>query len=466
MQTSWFQGLRLGRVAAGVVLAGACFGASAISATAGPTAGPAAGAAPSPIKHVVFIYKENKTFDDVFAQFCQQHPTRCTPPRAKVTTADGNTVALTPHGDLAPYVGHSDAMQTLARANQWDQIQGCGPPEYNCLTYEAASNEPNTLALANSFAISGSFFSAAGVPSFGGHLEMMTGGLDGFTGDNPPAQGQPGWGCDSGRMTDWTTGAGHVRKEYSCVPDPALPIATYPYGGAAGPTPVHYQPTIFDRCEAVPGCTWRMYAQGLDPASSGGPYVWNSCTYVAECLYTSQDSNDVPHDQVITDAQAGTLPSISYVMPGEDANGIDDSGHNQQPITVEDDDIGSIVSAIENGPDWSSTAIFVTWDDCGCFYDHVTPPANLGPRLPLIAISPYARPAYTDHKTATQYSILAYIEHTFGLAPLTPADRRAYDLSRMFNYSQTPLGPVATVYRPMPAGEHPAAGLAPDDNGS
>ena len=77
--------------------------------------------------------------------------------------------------------------------------------------------------------------------------------------------------------------------------------------------------------------------------------------------------------------------------------------------------IGSIVNAIEQGPQWTSTAIFITWDDCGCFYDHVPPPPGLGIRVPMLLVSPYAKAGYTDSAAASFASILAYTEHAFTL---------------------------------------------------
>ena len=109
--------------------------------------------------------------------------------------------------------------------------------------------------------------------------------------------------------------------------------------------------------------------------------------------------------------------------------------------------------------DVQSTVLFVTWDDCGCFYDQVPPPRapngrQEGPRLPLLIISPYARPGYTDTIRATSASILAYTERTFGLAPLNVNDLRAYGFGNAFNYSKPPLTPVRMVTRPIPRGAH------------
>ena len=124
-----------------------------------------------------------------------------------------------------------------------------------------------------------------------------------------------------------------------------------------------------------------------------------------------------------------------------------DSQHNNDSMIQGDNYIGQVVRAVENGPNWSSSAVFITYDDCGCFYDHVLPPAGLGLRVPMVIVSPWARPGFTDHTTASYASMLAFIEHTFALSPLTRADGTAYDYSGAFNYSQTPLRPAEVSSR-------------------
>jgi phospholipase C len=117
------------------------------------------------------------------------------------------------------------------------------------------------------------------------------------------------------------------------------------------------------------------------------------------------------------------------------------------------------LSKVMNGPEWNSTVLFVTWDDCGCFYDQVPPPHDPsgrqeGPRLPLVIVSPYARHGYTDTTPATYAGVLAYVEQTFGLARLGINDAQAYPFTNSFNYSQAPLRPVRMVTRPVPRGDH------------
>jgi phospholipase C len=103
--------------------------------------------------------------------------------------------------------------------------------------------------------------------------------------------------------------------------------------------------------------------------------------------------------------------------------------------------------------------LFITWDDCGCFYDQVPPGVNAdgtgqGPRVPLVIVSPYARHAFTDSTPATFASILAYTEQNFGLAPLSENDAQAYPFRNAFNYRQHPLRPAGMVWRPVPKGDH------------
>jgi phospholipase C len=104
-----------------------------------------------------------------------------------------------------------------------------------------------------------------------------------------------------------------------------------------------------------------------------------------------------------------------------------------------------------SGPDWSSTAIYITWDDCGCFYDHFPPPAGNGIRVPMVIVSPYARPGYTDSNVASFASIQAFVEHIFGLAPMSTQDAIAYDYMDSFDFRQQPLSPIALRQHPLPA---------------
>jgi phospholipase C len=202
---------------------------------------------------------------------------------------------------------------------------------------------------------------------------------------------------------------------------------------------------------ATPRLSWKIYTanpSGSDPAKGTG-YIWSMCPYFADCLYTFQANNMVATSNLITDAQNGTLPNVSFAIPANP-----DSQHNGFSMQQGENWINSLVTPLMNGPEWSSTAIFLMWDDCGCFYDHVGPPKRLwGIRVPLLVISPYAKPGYTDSTPATFASMLAYTEHVFELAPLTNADRYGYDYADSFSYSQPPLTAPASTRQTIPRTE-------------
>jgi hypothetical protein len=104
------------------------------------------------------------------------------------------------------------------------------------------------------------------------------------------------------------------------------------------------------------------------------------------------------------------------------------------------------LNALMQGPEWNSTAVFITWDDFGGFYDHVPPPQvdqyGLGPRVPMLIISPYARPGYISHTQYEFSSFLKLVEERFNLAPLTMRDANANDMQDSFDFTQQPLPPL------------------------
>ena len=264
--------------------------------------------------------------------------------------------------------------------------------------------------------------------------------------------------CQAGtpeKVTPWVSTGGTVQFVPSCIPDFSLGLRN---GGAFEPTPASYAPTILDRLDRA-HLSWRIY--GEPQAQSGGSaslgYIWDICPSFAECLNTGQKANNVASTSFVNDAQRGTLPNFSIITPGGSDTRL--SEHNGFSMKAGDDWLGQIASAVMNGPDWRSTALFITWDDCGCFYDQVRPGVNpdgtaQGPRSPLVIVSPFAKPGFTDTNAATFAGILGFTERNFGLSPLGPNDGRAYPFLNAFNFRQTPLTPAHMSYREWPAGAY------------
>jgi len=441
----------------------AALSAIAMTSTATGATTDAAAAVQSPIKHIVVLYLENHSFDDLLGYWCRPNPGRCPDGGmpASVTLSDNTVVTPQVLPDLVPSVAHSVAAQRTAidggKMDGWQKLTGCGPKSgYACIAGYQPTQVPNLIALARQFAISDRTFSMAASPSWGGHLYAVMPALDGFTGDNPRktpgVTTGPGWGCDSNRITPWTDSNGTEHLEPSCIPDYSLGLAN---GGAFEPTPVKHALTILDRLHAA-GRSWRIFGQPTPPNSqfpTTAGYGWDICPSFAECLYGHQKTDNVPSSKFVQVARSGRLPNFAIIIPGGKDAAF--SEHNGFSITTGDDWLGQIASAVMHGPQWRSTVLFITWDDCGCFYDQAPPGTNpdgtaQGPRTPLIIVSPYARHGYTDSAATTFAGILGYAEHTLGLTPLGVNDAKAYAFGNAFNYQQAALGPARMVYRPWP----------------
>lgn len=400
----------------------------------------------NPIQHVIVFYQENHSFDNVLGALCVQD-SRCDG-ASTGRLGNGTEIPLSRASDLVAPVDHSPTAQITAvdggKMDGFNQLEGCA--QYACYSQYSPSKIPNVAALARQFAISDRTFETDLIPSWGAHLELVAGQLDGFEGINPKGTTALGWGCDSGKQTPWSTsGDAPFLSVPSCVPARTGTPAAAQEPASVQSSPVRWVPTILDRLEHA-GLNWRIYAT-TSPTTTD--YDWAICPSFADCLYSSRKANMVPTTQVVTDARAGTLPAFSILLPAVGPSG-STSQHNGDSMTVGDNWIGKVISAIENGPDWSSTTILLTWDDCGCFYDHVAPPAGLGVRVPMVLISPWARSGFTDSTTADQASILAFTEHTFSLAPLSTNDANAYNYSASFDFTRT-TGRVGMTQQPEPA---------------
>lgn len=444
----------------------------AVAATAGAVFPGGRARADVPIRHVVILFQENHSFDNVFGRFCTEVAGHQLSRAGLDMSCDGavtgknnkgKTVPLSPAPDLVPNMPHSVAAQQVAMdggaMDGFAKINGCKKKQgYTCYqTYDPTGGTcgpqgnqtciPNVVSLAEQFAMSDRTFEFRATPSWGGHLVLAAATTDGFSGDNPSnskltKQRGPGWGCDSFRDAPWWNGSAYV-PEPACIPDAQ---GQGPYRSS----PVQYVPTIFDRLDAA-GLSWKIYASGPAGQTDVTPYGWDICPSFFECLNGPQHANLVPTGDVVTDAEAGTLPSFSIVTPS-----LDISQHNGYSMAQGDDWIGNVVSAIESGSDWDSTAIFVVYDDFGGFYDHVNPQQydpNWGIRLPVVIVSPYARAGYTDSTPASLVSFLAYTEHVFGLTSLGSNDGFAYDFANSFDYTQQPLAPVKLTRTPIPRAE-------------
>ncbi|HVY47158.1 MAG TPA: alkaline phosphatase family protein [Minicystis sp.] len=201
--------------------------------------------------------------------------------------------------------------------------------------------------------------------------------------------------------------------------------------------------TIGDRMTDA-GVSWAWYAGGWNAAVAGHAdalFQYHHQPFVYYAKYgpgTEGRSHLKDEADFLADAKGGTLPAVSFVKP----SGQDDEHPGYATLAAGEQHVLDLIAAVMAGPQWKKTAIVVTYDENGGFWDHVPPPKadrwGPGSRVPAIVVSAYAKAAYVDHTKYETASILATIEHRFGLAPLSDRDAKATDLSNCFDFSKSP----------------------------
>jgi phospholipase C len=202
--------------------------------------------------------------------------------------------------------------------------------------------------------------------------------------------------------------------------------------------------------------SWRYYQNG------GGAGLWHPFDAIKHVRYGKDYANVITRSQqILQDVHAGRLAGLTWVAPADAwSDHASKHGTAKGPAWV-----AAIVNAIGESSYWNSTAIFVVWDDWGGWYDHVPPPLynsyELGFRVPLIIISPYARRGYVSKVQHEFGSLLAFSEETFGIpkGSLQDTDVRADDLKDPFDFSQRPRSFVPIKAPPF----KPGSSQGPDD---
>jgi phospholipase C len=227
------------------------------------------------------------------------------------------------------------------------------------------------------------------------------------------------------------------------------------------------------------GVSWAYYvAPGTEPDCEDGsmfcvpkeqkvgtPSTFNPLPEFSTVQGNGQLGNIQDASNFLSAAKNGTLPSVSWVVPSET-----NSEHPEALVSRGQAWVTALINAVMAGPEWDSTAIFLSWDDWGGFYDHVPPPtvdeAGYGIREPAVVISPYAKQGYIDHQTLSFDAYLKFIEDVFmGGSRIDPAtdgrpDSRPDvrenapilgDIMQDFDFTQEPRPPVLLPVYPLPA---------------
>jgi phospholipase C len=385
----------------------------------------------SKIKHVVIIVQENRSFNNLFYGF----------PGAKTVTygytTSGKKVKLLPISLDTNWDLDHTAQGFFAACNGTGSIPGtncamngfnkeytvdCGgsgeppcPIKHPQYAYVPHSETKPYFAMAQQYVLADQMYASnLDGSSFVAHQYLI--GAQAAASVNYPLAA---WGCEGGSGD----------KVPIIGPDRQVP-----YGSEV---PCFDLKTIGQEADKA-GVSWAYYAGAVGSYGSGG--IW-SAYQANEHVYKGRDwKRDIisPQTRFFNDVKKGRLRQINWITP-TCANS-DHAGCNSKtgPAWV-----ASLVNAIGLSPYWDSTAIFITWDDYGGWYDP-EPPAyadydGLGVRVPMLIISPYARKGRVSHVPYELGSILKFTEDVFGLPRLSASDTRAASPEKdCFDFNKPP----------------------------
>jgi len=429
------------------------------------------------IKHIVVIMQENRSFDEYFGLYpgadglprqngqftvCVPDPANggCVRPYHDATDRNGGG----PHGSSSASADIAGGMMNgfigQAEGGRKGCVEAVDPSCTNSVKtdvmgYKDARDIPNYWTYAGDFVLQDHMFQPNASWSFPEHLYLVS---------------------------EWSAMCSQVADPMSCITNIDAPGDNI--GATAGKingddqAARNFAWTSLTYLLYKQDISWKYYvAEGTAPDCEddaatcparqqrvGTPDIWNPLPGFTDVRNDGQVSNVQTIDHFYADARAGTLPAVSWVTP----NGAV-SEHPPGLVSAGQAYVTTLINAVMNSSDWSSTAIFLTWDDWGGFYDHVVPPsvdsAGYGLRVPGMVISPYARRGYIDHQTLSHDAYAKFIEDVFlggrrldpksdGRPDSRPDVRESAsqlgDLAADFDFAQAPRPPVVLDPHPVP----------------
>jgi len=343
-----------------------------------PTASPTQ---TNPIKHIIVIIQENHTYDNYFGTYPNANGLN---PNVGLPIEPNSDKKVYPFHieNSTPTIDLTHNREPALEAFNNGKMDGFVYAEKSDLTMGYFDNRdiPNYWNYASKFVLADNFFTSVMGPSLPNHMFLFAG--------------------QSGGIVD---NVDNITLDFPC---------------------------IMDELDSH-DLSWKYYGVNdvfhyANPLPAFQSFKNNSTRF----------SNCLPTNQFFTDVSEGKLADVVWIR-NESL-----SEHPPQNVTLGQNFVVSIINEVMNSSFWSSSAIFIVWDDYGGWYDHVPPPQvdkiGYGLRSPLLVISPYAKSGFVDHELNDLTSLLKFIETTFSLAPLAERDAEANNLMEAFDFSQPP----------------------------
>jgi phospholipase C len=408
----------------------------------------------TPIEHVVFIIKENRSFNNYFATYpgaegaTEGGTIVCTEDGCR----DGPVVSLKEGQDVQPHdLTHCFRCGLVAinngKMNGFNLMNGVIPiggdradlygRDLTGYTYLDRDGVPSYWAYADRFVLADHFFTSMYGPTLPEHLYTVAAQAN-FIVDNKGQADTPGSYCDDENETATRFTPRAAREEEERILELEREITangsnTYELGQFWSQVRLCFDIEVLpDQLEEA-GITWKYYAN---------ENAWmNALQMIRHVRYGPMWEKVQPPENFVTDVRAGEMPQVSWVVPSESYN--EHPGGGKSVCAGENWTVHQI-NTIMKSEYWPTTAIVIVWDDFGGFYDSVAPPQTdimgLGPRTPALIITPYTRGGenpdggYVDDTEYEFSSVLAFIEQLFGLEPMTRRDAEANPLLGAFDF--------------------------------
>jgi phospholipase C len=444
-------------------------------------AGDAATTGLSKINHFVVIYMENHSFDNLYGEFPNAEG------RSSIEAGAPNVVQVAPEAGaydtlpisaseitLTPAFADASlpngpfSLETFVQPDQLTvdlhhlfyteqfQINDGGMNQFvyfsdalgMSMGYWHTMHLPVPV-VAQQFTVCDHFFHAAFGGSFLNHFWLISARTPEWMNAPAPDAGGPSIDNPTTIMDNPGIGEGQVTSD-GYVVNTSFSVNT-PHPPTISKTtlvPSQTFDTIGDRLNAA-NVDWAWYAGGwndinawlaADAAGSqpAGNFQYHHQPFVYFANYADGTALKTKHlkdeQDFLAAAKAGTLPGVSFVKPV----GINNEHPGYTDVLQGDVHLLSLIEAVQNSPNWSDTAIIITYDEHGGQWDHVAPPSGdrwgPGSRVPAIIISPFAKKNYVDKTVYDTTSILKTIELRWGLQPLTSRDTAAHDLTPAFQF--------------------------------